>query len=119
MFSRQEIRLFVADVVSIEAGRHAMKHAKILAAALLMMALAPRAFADVVTDWNAAALDAIRLARTAPPSASRVLACSGASQASARLLWKRQRAEFTAASATGSRVRMAWLPARKSARGHS
>jgi membrane-associated phospholipid phosphatase len=51
-----------------------MKHAKILAAALLMMALAPRAFADVVTDWNAAALDAIRLARTAPPSASRVLA---------------------------------------------
>src|SRR5262245_24581746 len=30
--------------------------------------------ADVVTDWNIAALNAIRVSRTAPPIASRVLA---------------------------------------------
>jgi len=51
-----------------------MRHGKILTATLLMMALGTRAFADIVTDWNAAALDAIRAARTSPPMASRVLA---------------------------------------------
>jgi membrane-associated phospholipid phosphatase len=51
-----------------------MRHMKILTAALLMTALGPRAFADVVTDWNAAALEAIRVARTSPPMASRILA---------------------------------------------
>lgn len=51
-----------------------MKHRKILAAALLMMILGSTASADVVTDWNAAALAAIRVARTPPPTASRALA---------------------------------------------
>lgn len=37
------------------------------------------AFADVVTDWNAAALDAIRVNRTAPPKAARALAILHAS----------------------------------------
>ena len=32
------------------------------------------AFADVVTDWNTAALNAIRAGRTPPPIASRALA---------------------------------------------
>ena len=36
--------------------------------------LAPTAEADVVTDWNSAALDAIRSGRTPPPAASRALA---------------------------------------------
>src|SRR5262245_58117168 len=51
-----------------------MRRVKILTAAPLMMMLGSPAFADVVTDWNAAALDAIRVARTSPPIASRVLA---------------------------------------------
>jgi membrane-associated phospholipid phosphatase len=51
-----------------------MRHVKIVTTALLMISLGPPAFADVVTDWNAAALDAIRGARTSPPMASRVLA---------------------------------------------
>ena len=51
-----------------------MRHAKIVTAALLMMACGSQAFANVVTDWNAVALDTIRAARTSPPMASRVLA---------------------------------------------
>lgn len=51
-----------------------MKHGRILAATLFITALGGSASADVVTDWNAAALDAIRVARTSPPAASRALA---------------------------------------------
>ena len=51
-----------------------MKLRNILTATLLMTTLGAPAFADVVTDWNAAALDAIRAARTSPPVASRALA---------------------------------------------
>jgi PAP2 superfamily len=51
-----------------------MNHGKILTVTLLMMARCAPAFADVVTDWNAAALDAIRATRTSPPIASRTLA---------------------------------------------
>ena len=51
-----------------------MTHVGILTVALLLIAPGPRAFADVLTDWNSAALDAIRVARTSPPAASRVLA---------------------------------------------
>jgi membrane-associated phospholipid phosphatase len=52
-----------------------MAHVKIvLIAVLLAVAPTPQAFADVVTDWNAAALAAIRVARTSPPVASRILA---------------------------------------------
>src|SRR4029450_12073689 len=40
----------------------------------LAFGLATPANADVVTDWNNAALDAIRAVRTAPPIASRSLA---------------------------------------------
>src|SRR5688572_33364283 len=43
-----------------------------LAAALFSSSFAARA--DVVTEWNSAALDAIRVARTAPPPAARNLA---------------------------------------------
>ena len=41
---------------------------------LALTASATVAHADVVTSWNAAALDAIRAARTAPPTAARALA---------------------------------------------
>src|SRR5688572_33188623 len=51
-----------------------MRLRKILTATLLLTALDAPAFADVVTDWNAAALEAIRAARTPPPVASRTLA---------------------------------------------
>jgi hypothetical protein len=51
-----------------------MTDRKIFTATLLLTALGAPAFADVVTDWNAAALDAIRAARTSPPVASRALA---------------------------------------------
>jgi hypothetical protein len=51
--------------------------------ALLMVTIALRAasvaHADVVTDWNRAALDAIRANRTSPPQASRALAILHAS----------------------------------------
>ena len=39
-----------------------------------VLAVASTATADVVTEWNTAALDAIRTGRTAPPVASRALA---------------------------------------------
>lgn len=51
-----------------------MRLGRILTAALLMTTLGAPASADVVTDWNAAALAAIRTARTPPPIASRALA---------------------------------------------
>ena len=41
---------------------------------VLTLACGAAAGADVVTDWNTAALNAIRTARTAPPTASRALA---------------------------------------------
>jgi hypothetical protein len=50
------------------------RSSRILIATLLMTTFAAPVFADVVTDWNAAALDAIRRARTSPPAASRALA---------------------------------------------
>jgi hypothetical protein len=43
-------------------------------ALVLTLSSAPPAFADVVTDWNTAALTAIRVGRTSPPRASRALA---------------------------------------------
>jgi membrane-associated phospholipid phosphatase len=51
-----------------------MRQVMILSATLIMTALGASASADVVTDWNAAALDAVRAARTSPPAASRALA---------------------------------------------
>ena len=44
----------------------------------LVSAISIPARADVVTDWNNAALDAIRVDRTAPPIASRSLAIAHA-----------------------------------------
>jgi membrane-associated phospholipid phosphatase len=43
-------------------------------AAVLLFLLSVPARADVVTDWNSAALDAIRADRVAPPPAARILA---------------------------------------------
>lgn len=43
--------------------------------AILLLGLAVPGRADVVLDWNKAALDAIRVDKTAPPKASRALAC--------------------------------------------
>src|SRR5688572_68807 len=40
----------------------------------LILITPSRAIADVVTDWNTAALNAIRANRTSPPEASRTLA---------------------------------------------
>jgi hypothetical protein len=51
-----------------------MKRGSILTATFFITALGASASADVVTDWNAAALDAIRVSRTSPPVASRALA---------------------------------------------
>ena len=45
----------------------------LVALALLSLAAAP-SYADVVTDWNSAALDSIRADRTTPPQAARALA---------------------------------------------
>src|SRR6185436_1270540 len=44
-----------------------------LAGAFLLLATAARA--DLVTDWNAVTLDAIRVDKTPPPKAARALAC--------------------------------------------
>ena len=52
-----------------------MKRAAIAALYLLTTLVTPlRADADVVTEWNSAALSAIRTSRTSPPAASRALA---------------------------------------------
>lgn len=57
-----------------------MKHKAFnFAVAISLLALASLARADVVTDWNTAALNAIRANRTAPPPASRALAILHAS----------------------------------------
>jgi hypothetical protein len=58
-----------------------MKSRSITAPLMLTIALraASVAHADVVTDWNSAALDAIRANRTPPPRASRALAILHAS----------------------------------------
>jgi membrane-associated phospholipid phosphatase len=58
-----------------------MKSRSITAPLMLTIALsaASVAHADVVTDWNRAALDAIRATKTPPPRASRVLAILHAS----------------------------------------
>jgi hypothetical protein len=42
---------------------------------VLLLGLAAPGRADVVLDWNSVALNAIRVDKTAPPKASRVLAC--------------------------------------------
>ena len=42
--------------------------------AACVLAFVPRTQADIIDDWNNAALDAIRLSRTAPPVATRQLA---------------------------------------------
>jgi membrane-associated phospholipid phosphatase len=46
----------------------------VLAALIAIFSTGTAAFADVVTDWNNAALNAIRADRTPPPAASRALA---------------------------------------------
>ena len=51
-----------------------MRMLTIVPVLLSTLLVASSAYADVVTDWNSAALNAIRLARTSPPSASRALA---------------------------------------------
>jgi PAP2 superfamily protein len=55
------------------------RHVLVPACLLFVLASAPAARADVVTDWNVAALDAIRTLRTPPPLASRALAILHAS----------------------------------------
>src|SRR5437870_5491211 len=52
---------------------------RILVAVLFLSILAATIHADVVTQWNNATLDAIRLAGTPPPVASRALAILHAS----------------------------------------
>src|SRR5258708_2520523 len=54
-------------------------HTLIAAIALTALGVTLAARADVVTDWNNAALDAIRADRTPPPKASRFLAILDAS----------------------------------------
>jgi hypothetical protein len=53
-----------------------MKYQAVLATLVSSLALAPHVATagDVVSDWNVAALDAIRLERTPPPVAARALA---------------------------------------------
>jgi len=46
----------------------------VLVVFLVVTGVAQRSQADVVTDWNKAALNAIRAQKTAPPVASRSLA---------------------------------------------
>jgi hypothetical protein len=45
----------------------------------VVLSMASIAESDVVTDWNTAALNAIRVERTTPPEASRALAILHAS----------------------------------------
>src|SRR5687768_581385 len=52
---------------------HFMKKTAVFVSCLLTVAAWPT-HADVVTDWNNAALQAIRIERTSPPRASRNLA---------------------------------------------
>ena len=47
---------------------------RVLCLIVAASSLATAAHADVVTDWNTAALNAIRAAKTTPPAASRALA---------------------------------------------
>ena len=51
-----------------------MRTRTVVALVVSTLLVASSAFADVVTDWNSAALDAIRTGRVSPPSASRALA---------------------------------------------
>lgn len=51
-----------------------MKRRILICTSVLIMLGGVSAFADVVTDWNAAGLDAIRVNRTPPPKAARALA---------------------------------------------
>jgi hypothetical protein len=55
------------------------KRLLLIATINLASSIAVPARADIVTDWNSAALDAIRVGRTAPPIASRSLAILHAS----------------------------------------
>jgi hypothetical protein len=55
------------------------RHVFVPASLVFALAFAPAARADVVTDWNVAALKAIRTLRTPPPVASRALAILHAS----------------------------------------
>src|SRR4029453_8362341 len=54
-------------------GKQPMRHLRWLVM-LVSLGVAPVSFADVVTDWNRVALDAIRADRIRPPRASRLLA---------------------------------------------
>ena len=51
-----------------------MRIRTIVSLLLCRLLVTSSAYADVVIDWNSAALDAIRFGRTSPPSASRALA---------------------------------------------
>jgi hypothetical protein len=55
------------------------QHTLISSIVLTLLGWSINAHADVVTDWNTAALNAIRLDRTPPPVASRALAILHAS----------------------------------------
>lgn len=55
------------------------QHTLISCMVLTLLSESVNAHADVVTDWNTAALNAIRFERTAPPVASRTLAILHAS----------------------------------------
>lgn len=51
-----------------------MRARTVVSLLLSTLLFAPSAYADVVIDWNSAALDAIRIGWTSPPEASRALA---------------------------------------------
>src|SRR5204863_165515 len=61
--------------IIIQSKNFRVKHRIAATLACLIMAFTgTAAYADVVTDWNTAALNAIRTDRTPPPVASRALA---------------------------------------------
>jgi hypothetical protein len=78
----QDLRLQRRRVISILSGTEQhMKTRPTLKSLVfcIVLSIAPIAGSDVVTDWNTAALNAIRVGRTTPPGASRALAILHAS----------------------------------------
>jgi hypothetical protein len=73
----QDLRLRRRRVISLLSGTEQhMKTRPTLKTLVfcIVLSIAPIAGCDVVTDWNTAALNAIRVGRTTPPEASRALA---------------------------------------------
>jgi hypothetical protein len=66
-------------IASLEGKIVKRPHVIVPASLFVALAFAPAARADVVTDWNVAALEAIRTLRTPPPVAARALAILHAS----------------------------------------